>query len=147
MKKIKKKTSQKKTPSLPAFVIGYSHSDAPPPGYVAAWFNQMYGGPLHVHFIKESGHSQFEAIHTTWRVAVNTAVPSDTAETWQQRLQWSHSKLAKVTPLQNVGQDKRDVTLHASRIARGISLLTEGTAYDLATNSFLNPSDWNDLPA
>ena len=146
MKKIKKKRSQKKTPSLPAFVIGYSHAGAPPPGYLAAWFNQMYGGPLNIHFRKESGHSQFEAVHTTWRVSVNTALQADTAETWQQTLQWSHSQLAEVTPLQNVGQDKRDITLHAARIARGISLLTEGTAYDVATHSFLNPSDWNVRP-
>ncbi|UCE62905.1 MAG: hypothetical protein JSU59_08460 [Nitrospirota bacterium] len=146
MKKIKKKTRPNKTQALPAFVIGYSHSDAPPPGYLAAWFNQMYGGPLHVHFIKESGHSQFEAVHTTWRVAVNTALPADAAKIWQQRLQWSHSQLAEVTSLKNVGQDKRDVALHTARIARGISLLTEGTAYDVVTHTFLNPSDWNDRP-
>jgi hypothetical protein len=146
MKKIKKKTGQKKTRTLPAFVIGYSHADAPPPGYLAAWFNQMYGGPLDVRFKDESGHSQFEAVHTTWRVAVNTALPADTAEMWKQRLQWSHSQVAEVTPLQNVGQDKRDVALHTARIAKGITLLTEGTAYDLVTHSFLNPSDWNDLP-
>jgi hypothetical protein len=106
----------------------------------------MYGGPLHVHLTNELGHSQFEAIHTTWRVAVNTALPADTAETWQQSLQWSHSQLAEVTPLQNVGQDKRNVALHTARIARGITLLTEGTAYDVVTLSFLNPSDWNDRP-
>jgi len=146
MKKIKKKKSQKKTPSLPAFVIGYSHAGAPPPGYLAAWFNQMYGGPLNIHFRDESGHSQFEAVHTTWRVAVNTALQADTAETWKQRLQWSHSQLAEITPLQNVGPDKRDIALHTARIARGITLLTEGTAYDLVTHSFLNPSDWNDRP-
>ena len=146
MKKIKKKTGKKKTQTLPAFVIGYSYADAPPPGYVAAWFNQVYGGPLHVHFIKEWGHAQFEAVHTTWGVAVNTALPADASKMWQQRVQWSHSQLAEVTSLPNVGQDKRDVALHAARIARGISLLTEGTTYDLVTNSFLNPSDWNDLP-
>lgn len=145
MKKIKKKTSQKKSRGFPAFVIGYSHAEAPPPGYLAAWFNQMYGGPLQIHLKNEAGHSQFEAVHTSWRVAVNTVLPADIAETWKNRLQWSHSHLVEVTPLQNAGQDKRDVVLHTARIARGITLLTEGTAYDIVTHSFLNPSDWNDL--
>lgn len=146
MKKIKKKTGKKKSRILPTFVIGYSHTDAPPPGYLAAWFNQTYGGPLHIHFTDESGHSQFEAAHTTWRAGVNTALLPETAETWEKRLQWSHSQLAEVIPLQNVGQDKRDVVLHIARIARGLTLLTEGTAYDLLSHSFLNPSDWNDRP-
>ena len=145
MKKIKKKKGQKKTRALPAFVIGYSHADAPPPGYLSAWFNQMYGGPLHVHFMSHSGHTQFEAVHTNWRVTVISALPAAMADTWQQRLQWSHLHVAEVTPLQNVGQDKRDVALHTARIAKGITLLTEGTAYDFITHSFLNPSDWHDL--
>ena len=145
MKKIKKKKGQKKSGAQPAFVIGYSHADAPPPGYLAAWFNQLYGGPLQVNFMSHSGHTQFEAAHTNWRVAVNSAVPAAKADTWQQRLQWSHLHVAEVTPLQNVGQDKRDVALHTARIAKGITFLTEGTAYDFITHSFLNPSDWHDL--
>jgi len=146
MKKIKKKSKQKKSGHLPAFVIGYSHPDPPPPGYLAAWFNQMYGGPLHIHFTDESGHSQFEAVHTTWRVSVNLALPKDTADTWQQRLQWSHSQQAEVSLLPTVGQEKRDVALHLARIARGITLLTDGTAYDVLSQSFFNPSDWSDRP-
>ena len=146
MKKIKKKTIQKKNRTIPAFVIGYSYVDPLPPGYLAAWFNQMYGGPLQIRLRDESGHTQFEALHTTWGVAVNTALPTETAETWKDRLQWSHSQLAEVLPLQNAGQDKRDVALHTARIVRGITLLTEGTAYDNLSHSFLNPSDWNDRP-
>ena len=76
-------------------------------------------------------HTQFEAVHTNWRVAVNSALPSAMADTWQQRLQWSHIHGAEVCPLQNIGQDKRDVALHTARIAKGITLLTEGTAYDV----------------
>lgn len=146
MKKIKKKTSQKKTRTIPAFVIGYSYVDPLPPGYLAAWFNQLYGGPLQIRLRDESGHTHFEALHTTWGVAVNTALPAETAETWKDRLHWSHSQLAEVMPFQNAGQDKRDVALHTARIVRGITLLTEGTAYDNLSHSFLNPSDWNDRP-
>ena len=146
MIKIKKKGGQKKTPALPAFVIGYTHADAPPPGYLTAWFDQMYGGPLQIHFSNKSGHSQFEAVHATWGVAVNTTLSADAAERWKDRLQWSHSQVAEVMTLPIVGNEKREAALHSARIARGITILTEGTAYDVVTNSFLNPSDWNDLP-
>ena len=39
-----------------------------------------------------------------------------------------------------------DVVLHAARLARGVTLLTEGTAYDVTTQAYLNPSDWTDRP-
>ena len=75
---------------------------------------------------------------------VNTDLPQGEAENWQERLQWTHSRHAAVYQMQNVGQDKRDVALHVARIARGMTLLTEGTAYDVVAGSFFNPSDWND---
>ena len=144
MKKIKKKVSQKKTRSRPAFVVGYSQTEAPPPGYLAAWFNQLYGGPLQIHLTGELGHTTFEALHTAWQVRVNMALPHDTSELWKQRLAWSHQQVAEINPLPLPGQDKRDVVLHTARIARGVALLTEGTAYDVVSHSFLNPSDWHD---
>ena len=96
MKKIKKKKASTKKQTLPAFVIGFSHTDPPPPGYVTAWFNQMYGGPLHIEFTNQSGSTQFEAVHTTWRAGVNTDLPPEVAENWLERLQWTHSRLAEV---------------------------------------------------
>ena len=144
MKKIKKKKTSSKKQALPAFVIGFSHTDPPPPGYLTAWFNQMYGGPLDIQFTSQSAHTQFEAVHTSWHAGVNTDLPPGEAENWQERLQWTHSRQAAVYQLQNVGQDKRNVALHVARIARGMTLLTEGTAYDVVAGSFLNPSDWND---
>lgn len=39
-----------------------------------------------------------------------------------------------------------DAHLFSSRLARGLTLLTEGTAYDLAADAFVNPSDWQDRP-
>ena len=37
-----------------------------------------------------------------------------------------------------------DTLLLAARLARGLTLLTQGTAYDIATGQYLNPSDWQD---
>ena len=144
MKKIKKRVSQKKAGSQPAFVVGYSQIDPPPPGYLAAWFDQLYGGPLKIHFTEEFGHSNFEALHTTWRVRVNLASPMGISESWKQRLSWSHGQVAEINPLPIWGQDKRDVVLHTARIARGVALLSEGTTYDIVSHAFLNPSDWSD---
>ena len=144
MKKIKKKKA-KVSRVVPAFVVGYTNADAPAPGFLTAWFNQAYGGPLHIQFTSKFGHSQFEAVHTQWRAQVTTDLHEDTTDTWRERLQWAHSQLAEVVPIHpNMGQDKRDVVLHVARVARGLALLTEGTAYDVAMGSFLNPSDWND---
>jgi hypothetical protein len=40
--------------------------------------------------------------------------------------------------------DRQDEVLHIARIARGLTLLMEGTTYDVATGGYRNPSDWND---
>ena len=143
MKKIKKKGKVNRV--LPAYVIGYTNSEDPAPGFLSAWFNNAYGGPLNIQFTTQAGHSQFEAVHTQWRARVHTDLSSDIVGNWRERLQWGHSQLAEVLPIhQSSGQDKRDSVLHVARIARGLTLLTEGTAYDVVRGSFLNPSDWSD---
>jgi len=48
VKKIKRKSAGKEL-RIPAFVIGYAAPEPPPPGFLAAWFNQEYGGPLTIH--------------------------------------------------------------------------------------------------
>ncbi len=44
------------------------------------------------------------------------------------------------------GRDNRDIVLFIARLARGLTLLTGGTAHDTSTESYLNPSDWTDRP-
>jgi hypothetical protein len=142
MKKIKKKKSASQ--AVPAFLIGWTHGDPPPPGYVVAWFDQAYGGPLGIRFLSSTGHHHFEATHTNWMTEVNLAPSGDILEEWQGRLQWDHARLAFLFPQANAHTDRRDAVLHATRIARGLSLLTDGTAYDVATGTYHNPSDWRD---
>jgi hypothetical protein len=43
-------------------------------------------------------------------------------------------------------RDVNDLILHAARLARGLTLLTDGTAYDAAMLCYMNPSDWKDRP-
>lgn len=142
MKKIKKKKSSSQ--AMPAFLLGWTHGELPPPGYVAAWFDQAYGGPLRIRFLASTGHSHFEAAHTHWVAELNLAPPAGIVEQWQDRLQWDHSQLGLLMAPGNATGDRRDTVLHAARMARAIALLTDGTTYDTATGTYLNPSDWRD---
>jgi len=143
MKKIKKKKPGNAR-ALPAYVIGLTHADPPPPGYLTAWFDQEYGGPLSINFLSQAGHGQFEAIHTQWRGRINMSLDAQSVKSWSEQLHWDHSLAIEVSSGANSGQSKIDVMLHVARLARGITLLTDGTAYDVVTGAYLNPSDWQD---
>ncbi len=145
MKKIKKKKPGG-AKVLPAYVIGFTHGDPPPPGFLLAWFDQQYGGPLTVQFLSQTGNSQFEAIHTQWRGRVHMGLDSQSSQAWGEQLHWDHSSSIEVSAGSHSGQSKLDIVLHVARLARGLTLLTEGTAYDVASGIYLNPSDWQDQP-
>jgi hypothetical protein len=142
MKKIKKKKPGAQ--AFPAFLVGWTHGDPPPPGYLSAWFDQLYGGPLHIRFLSANGHDHFEAVHTNWKAQVELAPSAQVVQQWQGRLQWEHRHVAQLMALPKIQVDRQDEVLHLARIARGLTLLMEGTAYDVATGLYRNPSDWND---
>jgi len=142
MKKIKKKKPS--AHALPAFLIGWTHGDPPPPGYLSAWFDQLYGGPLQIRFLSANGHQHFEAVHTNWKVQVQMAPPPEIVAQWKGRLQWEHRHLAQLIAPPKTQSDRQDEVLHLARIARGLTLLMEGTAYDVAMGLYRNPSDWKD---
>ncbi len=142
MKKIKKKKSASQ--ALPAFLIGWTHGEPPPPGYLAAWFDQYYGGPLQIRFLSVNGHHHFEAVHTNWKAQVQLAPSAQIVEQWQGRLHWDHRHLAQLMAPSTSPADRQDGVVHLARIARGLTLLMEGTTYDVETGGYLNPSDWKD---
>jgi len=142
MKKIKKKKSA--IHALPAFLIGWTHGEPPPPGYLAAWFDQLYGGPVQIRFLSTNGHQHFEAVHTNWKAQVQLAPSAQIVEQWQGRLQWEHRYLAQLIAPAQTQSDRQDAVLHHARIVRGLTLLMEGTSYDVATGVYSNPSDWKD---
>ncbi len=142
MKKIKKKKSASQ--ALPAFLIGWTHGEAPPPGYLAAWFDQQYGGPLQIGFLSKTGHQYFEAVHTNWKAQVQMAPSAEISEQWRSRLQWDHQHLAQVVAPSQSNADRQDDVLHLARIARGLTLLLDGTSYDVVSGIYRNPSDWKD---
>ncbi|HEY7128536.1 MAG TPA: hypothetical protein VH332_02625, partial [Nitrospira sp.] len=59
-------------------------------------------------------------------------------------LSWEHDKIGAVAPAVTPPREIPDTLLLAARIARGLTLLMQGTAYDIITQQYLNPSDWQD---
>lgn len=142
MKKIKKKKSD--SLALPVFFIGWTHGEPPAPGYLAAWFDQFYGGPLQIRFLSAGGHHHFEAGHTNWKAEVRMTLSPEVSQRWHSQLQWEHPYLAGVVASSKIQADRQDEVLHIARIARGLALLLDGTTYDVASGVYSNPSDWND---
>lgn len=143
VKKIKRKTKSapKKRPSV---VVGFSGGDPPPAGFLAAWFNQHYGGPLTIRFPEHDSNATFEARHVDWQAIVSHVRSAEEAMRWKSQVGWEHSQVIQIMSASPVGSSKQDVVLFVSRLARGLTLLTEGTAYDVAASRYFNPSDWSD---
>ena len=133
MKKIKRKT--KSAPrKRPSFVVGFSGADLPPAGFLAAWFNQHYGGPLNIRFADPTSNAAFETRHVDWQAMVSQVCSAEEITRWQEQVAWDHSRVVQVTTTSPVGCSKQDVVLFLSRLGRGLTLLTEGTAYDVAAD-------------
>ena len=102
------------------------------------WFDLEYGGPLK---LKES-EATMTAMHGPWNAQVQLA--SSQADDWSEQLSWRHTHAGVVLRPSMTPQQARDLVLFAARLARGLTLLTQGTACDMITHTYLNPSDWTD---
>ena len=137
--KIRKKSPKPFGSGQPCYAIGYS-SPAPSAAEIQMWFDPEYGGPLK---LKESGETT-TATHGPWTVQMQLA--SSQADTWSERLDWRHPHAGAILRPSVTPQQACDLVLFAARLARGLTLLTQGTAYDMVTHTYLNPSDWTDRP-
>jgi hypothetical protein len=144
VKKIKRKATRQEL-KIPTFLVGYAAPEALPPAFLAAWFNQEYGGPLEINFLPGGNDTTFEARHGPWAALADTNLPTEIAGPWHERLGWSHSRAAQVLPIRSTSRDNRDIIVHVTRLARGLTVLTGGTAHDTATGTYLNPSDWSNF--
>jgi hypothetical protein len=145
--KIRRKLPKPPRSKPPLYVIGFSAS--PTPAELQTWFDLEYGGPLSFkdHPIgEEPSSSPLMATHGPWSAWMLLSVPPAQADAWQQRLAWRHTACAAVGAVTTTKSNAVDVVLHAARLARGVTLLTGGTAYDVTTQAYLNPSDWTDRP-
>ena len=145
--KIRRKAPKPPRSKPPLYVIGFSSS--PTPTELQTWFDLEYGGPLSFKESRtgeEPSTSPLMATHGPWSAWVLVPTPSVQADAWQQRLEWRHTACAAIGAGTAPKSTAVDVVLHAARLARGVTLLTQGTAYDVTTQTYLNPSDWTDRP-
>ncbi len=144
--KIKRKPPKSPRAARPLYLVGYSTS---PPQLIElqVWFDLEYGGPLKLGAAaqKQAGRgASTVTTHGPWSATLRTELAEPDAEAWKVGLSWRHESAAAVIPSSVTPANAYDTVLHAARLARGLTLMTDGTAYDMATGSYLNPSDWSD---
>lgn len=141
--KIRKKLPKPSGSGQPCCVIGYS-APAPSAAELQMWFDLEYGGPLKLVVSGETAPAT--ATHGPWNVRLQIALPQAESDSWSERLDWRHPHVGLVLRPSVTPQQACDLVLFAARLARGLTLLTQGTAYDTVTHTYLNPSDWTDRP-
>lgn len=149
--KIRHKSPKVSRSARPQYVVGYT-GPSPSLAELQAWFDAAYGGPLSLTGDREgtehagTSAALLVATHGPWRAAVQFAVPAADANSWKERLGWGHPQAGLVLPTTGPAGNVVDLVLLTARLARGLTLLTDGTAYDVAASAYLNPSDWRDRP-
>jgi hypothetical protein len=141
--KIKKKPAKSPQSKPPLYLVGYRESP-PPLEILKGWYDAHYGGPLS--YLEQAPGRPIRANHGPWHAFLLLTLPHADAAQWHQALSWDHRALGLVSPASAPPSTIGDTILVAARIARGFTLLTEGTAFDIVCQEYLNPSDWNDRP-
>lgn len=140
--RIRKKTS-KPSSKPPLYAIGYRFS-APSSDELKIWYDLEYGGPL---TLEPSGTSDtVGAAHGPWHARLRISLPPDEVESITQYAAWDHHHAGTVAPTTASPAVIADTVLFAARLARGLTLLTQGTTLDLILQRHSNPSDWSDQP-
>lgn len=141
--KIRKKAPKPAPAKPPLYVVGY-RGMPPSLDELKIWYDLQYGGPLT--WLERAEEGRASASHGPWRAHVLTSLPDATAAEWQPVLSWDHRALGAVSLSSATPSTIADTVLVTARLARGLTLLTQGTAFDVASHEYLNPSDWNDRP-
>ncbi len=140
--RIRKKAPKPSARRPPLFFIGYG-GPAPAPDELRTWYDVQYGGPLTIRPAQNEPDA-WQAGHGPWTAHLVIPFPGDQVAPILQQLAWEHKQMGAIAPSAVTPKDAADTVLFAARLARGLTLLTQGTAYDLATEAYLNPSDWQD---
>jgi hypothetical protein len=141
--RIRKKTPKAGPARPPLYVIGYSFS-APASDELKIWYDLDYGGPLTVH--QNNQPEVLSVTHGPWHARLTISLRADDADALTRTAAWDHRHAGTVSPAAAAPALVLDTVLFAARLARGLTLLTQGTALDLFTQRYLNPSDWTDRP-
>lgn len=113
------------------------------PDELALWYDQAYGGPLRI--VQDDGAPEsWQVSHGPWSAHIVIPLPSTHTEELADQLSWEHDTIGAIAPSVMPPREMPDTLLLGARLARGLTLLTQGTAYDIITQQYLNPSDWQD---
>ncbi|HKE60879.1 MAG TPA: hypothetical protein VKB33_00315 [Nitrospira sp.] len=140
--RIKKKSAKPSATRPPLYFLGY-RGTAPQPDELKTWYDLEYGGPLTVRMEEDASQSS-QATHGPWSAHIVMPLPATHTAGFKDQLAWEHDLIGAVAPSVMPPRDMPDTILFAARISRGLTLLTQGTAYDITTQQYLNPSDWKD---
>lgn len=145
--KIKRKPLKPSKSSRPAFLVGWSFGLPTTPD-LKNWFDLEYGGPLKImaEANATASSARFTVTHALWSTSLICPLPDDEAAQWRERLQWGHRHAAAILHRAVPPAQAPDMQVFVSRLARGLTLLSDGTSYDMQTGTFFNPSDWTDRP-
>jgi hypothetical protein len=141
--RIRKKTPKPSPAKPPLYLIGYSFS-APSSDELKIWYDLEYGGPLSLAPSNRAG--VLSASHGPWHGGLTISLLTEEAAAFAQSVAWEHRQAGAVSPATTTPASAADTVLFAARLARGLTLLTQGTALDLITQQYSNPSDWSDRP-
>lgn len=138
--RIRKKTARPSAKRPPLYFIGY-RGTGPAADEVRLQYEGAYGGPLAVQH--EAGSSEsWQATHGPWSAHVVIPLPMSHAADITKQLAWEHDQVGAVAPSLAPPRDMPDTILLSARLARCLTFLTQGTAYDVTTQAYINPSDW-----
>lgn len=140
--RIKKKAPKPSSTRPPLYFIGYRGTD-PQPDELMTWYDLEYGGPLTLR-TEHGAPESWQATHGPWTANIVIPLPATNTAGFKEQLAWEHEFVGAVAPAVMPPRDMPDSILFAARLARGLTLLTQGTAYDITTQQYLNPSDWKD---
>src|SRR5262245_15059338 len=140
--RIKKKSKKPSSKRPPLYFIGY-RGTCPMPDELALWYDRAYGGPLKI--VREDGAPEsWQVSHGPWGAHIVIPLPSTHTAGLADQLSWEHETIGAIAPSVVPPREMPDTLLLGARLSRGLTLLTQGTAYDITTQQYLNPSDWKD---
>jgi hypothetical protein len=142
--RIRKKSPKPSAKRPPLYFIGY-RGTAPSVDEVKTHYEREYGGPLAIQ--QEAGSPEsWQATHGPWSAHVVMPLPMSHAADIMKQLAWEHDLMGAIAPSLAPPRDMPDMILFSARLARCLTLLTQGTAYDVTTQAYVNPSDWQNRP-
>jgi hypothetical protein len=138
--RIRKKAPKPSSKRPPLYFIGY-RGTAPATDEVRSLYEREYGAPLAVRHEEGSAES-WQATQGPWSAHVVMPLPMSHVADVMKQLAWEHDLMGAVAPSIASPRDMPDTVLLAARLARCLTLLSQGTAHDVITQTYINPSDW-----